>query len=365
MYKDFLEDAKEAFNGELVEALNEAAVVTDATDVIYNAKISENEPKSKPETAAAYEFDLLGDEAPPEFTLFFDGVPFATAGNITGLTGPEKSGKSTVCSIIAAAAVNPEIEVCGFSSQDLQKLMWIDTEQCGYYAGLQFRRAGGLSGLDLRTFAAKNKFYTLRRASVSQRRAVLFEVLEDGRNSLVIVDGITDVLKSINDESEAVELWAALTEIAERNKLTIIANIHTNKADIARGWAGAELNKKCETIIKVKNEKNLFDFTFALTRGKKPENGTVAINDENGKLYRVNDVAKDPGRPKKQDFEYWENLFANDKDKGFKQGQLKDKMKEVEKDLTDGAAETRISRAKKKGILTQDTATGIYKLGSY
>ena len=354
MYKDFLEDAKEAFNGELVEALNEAAVVTDAPDVIYNTKISENEPKSKPKTAAAYKFDLLGDDTPPEFTLFFEGVPIASAGNIIGLTGPEKGGKSTVCSIIAAAAANTEIAVCGYSSQGLQSIIWIDTEQTNYYARLQFRRAAGLSCLDLRTFAVKGDFYTLRGASISERYDVLFEVLEDAPNySLVIVDGITDVLENgINDEKGAVELAGALMEIAERKKLTIVTVIHTNKSDAARGWVGGELGRKCETVIKVKSDsdKNILDVTFPLTRGKKPAAlCTLSIDDENGFPYRVNDVPKDPGRPAKYDVEFWRKLYGDDTQLHAKE--LEDRLIKagVESKRTRGV----ISESKTKGILKQ------------
>lgn len=351
MYKDLLEDAKEAYNGELVEALNSAAVEINAPDVVYNTKVVKK--------ASKYKFDLLGDHTPPEFTLFFEGVPFATIGNVTGLMGPEKSGKSTLSSMIAAAAVNPEIDVCGFSSQGLQKIILIDTEQCNYYAGLQFRRAGDLSGLNPITFDAKSDLYTLRSASIKERYEILFEVLEDApKYSLVIVDGITDVLESINDEATAAELWHALTDIAEKKKITVIAVIHTNKTEIARGWVGAELQKKCEAIIKIKNDEknNVFDFVFALTRGKRPTGGTFAINDENGKPYRVNDVPKPVGKPEKYGVEFWRGVYGNDTKLPLVADALKDRLEK------EGVERKRagdiISEAKKKGYLTQEDKRG-------
>lgn len=351
MYPNLLRNAEDSVNGVLVEALNGASVEIDAPDVIDNAKVIKK--------GAKYKFDYFKDHTLPEFTLFFEGVSFATIGNVTGLIGPEKSGKSTLSSMIAAAAANPEIEVCGFSSQGLQKLILIDTEQCNYYAGLQFRRAGDLSGLDAKTFAAKSDFYTLRGASISDRREVLFEVLDDAPNySLVIVDGITDVLDSINDEATAAELWHELTDIAEKKKITIIAVIHTNNGGVARGWVGAELQKKCEAIIKIKNDEknNVFDFVFSLTRGKRPTGGTFMINDENGKPYRVNDVPKDPGRPEMYPFEFWRKLYEDDTRLPLTTDKLKDRLEKegIERDRAGDI----IREAKKKGYLTQENKRG-------
>jgi archaellum biogenesis ATPase FlaH len=351
MYKNSLEDAPKYVNGALVEALNGAAVVTDATDVINNAKVIKKGSK--------YKFDYFKDHTLPEFTLFFEGVAFATIGNVTGLIGPEKSGKSTLSSMIAAAAANPEIDVCGFSSQGLQKIILIDTEQCNYYAGLQFKRAGYLSGLDAKIFAGKSDFYTLRSASIEERRAVLFEVLDDAPNySLVIVDGITDVLDSINDEATAAELWHELTDIAEKKKITIIAVIHTNNGGVARGWVGAELQKKCEAIIKIKNDEknNVFDFVFSLTRGKRPTGGTFVINDENGKPYRVNDLPKDAGRPEKYPFKFWVGVYGNDTKLPLVTDALKDRLEK--EGIERSKAGDIIREAKKKGYLTQEDKRG-------
>lgn len=350
MYKDLLEDAKEAYNGELVEALNSAAVEINAPDVIYNANIDNLIDK--------YELDFFANDDAPNFTLFSGGVPFASAGNLIALTGPPKAGKSTLCSIITAAAANPEIDVCGLNSEKLDKIFLFDSEQTKYYAKRQLKHACNLSNLTPVNFVERGKFYGLRQASIKERYEILLHSLSKIRNALVIIDGVTDfVNEGINDETAAVELCAELMRVAEANALTIIAVIHTNNGGGARGWVGSELTRKVETVMNVKvNDAGVFDVTFPYTRGRKPAPFSFIIDETSGLAILVNDVPKDAGRPEKYPFELWRKVYGMDSDKGLYTDELKDRLEKegIERDRAGDI----ISEAKKKGYLTQEKKRG-------
>lgn len=305
-----------------------------------------------------YRLSLLQDVPAPAFTLLSDGIPFASGGNLIALIGPPKAGKSTLCAIIAAAAVG-QMDVCGIRGQKLKKITWIDSEQTDYYARLQFQRAAQLSGLGLAEFDRQNEFYALRKAHLCERSEALFNILYRSRDSLIIADGITDFIPDgINNEGAAVGLCAQIMNIAETNNLTFLAVIHTNNGGNARGWVGGELTRKVETSIHIKtNDAGLFDVTFPYTRGRKPNPFSFMIC-ENGLPYLIDAPLKEPGRPEKYSADFWTNLFDGKNE--LTTAELREKL--IARGVKESVTKQAISDAKRKGILAQSGERMPYNL---
>jgi len=79
-------------------------------------------------------------------------------------------------------------------------------------------------------------------------------VIKNTQNvGLVIIDGIKDVVNSINDESEATKTATKLMEWSANYNLHIITVLHQNKNDEnSRGHLGTELENKAESVINVR-----------------------------------------------------------------------------------------------------------------
>ncbi|GAB3339523.1 hypothetical protein GCM10027299_52320 [Larkinella ripae] len=72
---------------------------------------------------------------------------------------------------------------------------------------------------------------------------------------LVVIDGLRDLVKDINDQTEATDrIGDLLTWTAERN-IHILTVLHMNKGnEMARGALGTELQNKAETVVSISTD---------------------------------------------------------------------------------------------------------------
>src|SRR5690606_11735047 len=92
---------------------------------------------------------------------------------------------------------------------------------------------------------------------------------------LVVIDGIKDLINSINDEAEATMISSKLLKWTEEKNIHVINVLHQNKtADHARGHIGTELINKAETVLSVnvdEKDKGISIMTAEQTRNKEPQ----------------------------------------------------------------------------------------------
>lgn len=298
---------------------------------------------------------------PPDYTLFANGTPFASKGNIILLSAPPKGGKSTLCTLLAAAALGAN--ACGITGdfgQNEKKLVWIDTEQTEYYAALQFKRAARLSGLTMEKCDMHAKFWNFANVHYRKRNQLLTEKINEANDCLVILDGIGDfVLEGINDEKAAVRFVDNLLKTAKRQKITIVATLHANANGLARGWLGAETLRKCETNLCVKTQKNGFAVDFPFTRGPNPTEFYFYLDSE-GLPVTTCEVTSNNGGNKQSKFsaEFWTKIF--DGEENLSPAELKKRI--VETGVNDGFARKLISNSKSEGFLIQTEKGKDYSL---
>ena len=83
---------------------------------------------------------------------------------------------------------------------------------------------------------------------------------------LVIIDGIRDLVTSINDEGEATMITSKLMKWTEERKIHIITVLHQNKGDNnARGHVGSELMNKAELVLSITKDENNKDISMIQT----------------------------------------------------------------------------------------------------
>ncbi len=216
-------------------------------------------------------------EAPPDCIYVkqaLDLYPFCSLGNFTLVKGKAKSRKSYWTLMVVKAALSG---ICGNMQGDLplgkKKVVLIDTEMASY---MTQKRA--MTIWDHLPANRKHLFdvHNLRKFSPAERLQIIDHIVMSGEGvGLVVIDGIRDLVTSINDEEQATKVSSQLLKWTEVKNCHIVVVLHENKGDNnARGHLGSECLNKAETTIsitkdtKYPDQLSLVDFEYC--RGKTP-----------------------------------------------------------------------------------------------
>ncbi len=239
----------------------------------------------------AYALKFTPEKVPPpdETSLLLgEDYPIASKGNLTGIQGKSKAGKSAVVSAILAAALlgdrKNEGDRLGFSWKGTSAgaVVHVDTEQSPSDWHALVRRGFRRSGLENSERLVSFPLVLFSRAERMKilRGVLKREVIEKGSIDLVIVDGIADLCTSPNDEAEALALVSELLAMSHEFNVPIVCIIHENPGSDShktRGHLGSELNRKAFANLIVDKE------------------STTGISTMYGTEMRKRDIPKDHG----------------------------------------------------------------------
>lgn len=232
--------------------------------------------------------DLTKEIPEPEPLMLIDGVKLFTRGNFSTVTGMAKSRKSFVCTLFVAAFKNPDgIGILTNPMQGSGKVLWIDTEQSIEYVALIGRRINTLLGRDVNYKDNSINIYVLRPYANEVKKQVVEYLLKTEKPDLCIIDGLADLIPSVNDLESCQALIQDLLTWTTEQQCHIIAVIHTNQKgenNSPRGHLGAEAVRKMETQItcvkSANNNQTTCEFTEA--KGVRPQDFTIEINEKDG-----------------------------------------------------------------------------------
>ena len=196
-----------------------------------------------------------------------NGVPLGTQDNLFCITGGEGTGKSNYIAAILAGTLGRErlkaeqtlgLEVTA-NSKGLAVLHY-DTEQseAQLYKNLEktLRRAGVKSvpefyhSLYLASLSRKDRLKIIRESMD------LFHHKHSGIH-LVVIDGIADLIRSANDETESIAIVDELYRLAGIYNTCIICVLHFVPNGIKlRGHIGSELQRKAAGILSIEKDDN-------------------------------------------------------------------------------------------------------------
>lgn len=262
-----------------------------------------------------YLLDPRDDYPEPYSMLEFNGVPFSKVGGLAAISGQKKNGKSFVLTQLMAAILGsgservqtylpgltvPErtIEYIGHQPN----VLYIDTEMEKLNTAKVLRRVHWLCGWEMRV--PNERFNVLRLTNMpkdSNKQAYVqrFDMIKLAidliRPDVMFVDGLRDLLASINDEESITNTLDYFSGVAEESKMSIWMALHQNpnrKNDEdglkMRGWAGTELgNKVSDTLVSIKT-KTASGVTFTVkqqdARDKDIDDWKFEVTDDAGKL---------------------------------------------------------------------------------
>lgn len=210
----------------------------------------------------------------------------ATLGNISTIKGKAKSRKSTLLSLITAATIKGELldeTIKSVLPDDKKNVLYIDTEQQIHHVSFQLHRIKTLS--EVSNVDDRLYMYCLRSLSPKERLIKVNEFIQSIPSlGIVIIDGIRDLVMSINDEVESTEIVTLLMKWSLEYNVHIINVLHENPtSDKARGHIGTEMMNKSETVIKVEvdsKEDEISGVYPDMCRNKSFTAFPIAINDD-------------------------------------------------------------------------------------
>ncbi len=196
-----------------------------------------------------------------------NGVPLGTQDNLFCITGGEGTGKSNYISAILSGTLLSEhmdaTETLGLEITANPKglaVLHYDTEQ----SEAQLHKNLGKTLRRASLSAVPEFYHSLYLASLSRKdRLKLIRESMDlfhhrhGGIYLVVIDGIADLIRSANDESESIAIVDELYRLAGIYNTCIICVLHFVPNGIKlRGHIGSELQRKAAGILSIEKDEN-------------------------------------------------------------------------------------------------------------
>ena len=278
-------------------------------------EIADDERRKRLEELRQYWLDPREDYPEPYYMLEYNGVPFSTIGGIQAISGQKKNGKSFVLTQLMAAILGngaerilrflPGLKVPERTIEYLghePRVLYVDTEMEKLNSAKVLRRVHWLCEWDMKqpnerfsVLWLKNMPHDEAEQAHKRRWRLIRTAIETTSPDIVFIDGIRDLLSSINDEQTAVEILSQMSTMAEERRMCIWNALHQNprmnsdgEDSKMRGWAGTELgNKVSDTFISIKS-KTANGVTFTVkqqdARGKDVDDWKYEITDDAGSL---------------------------------------------------------------------------------
>jgi hypothetical protein len=231
------------------------------------------------------------DEAILTSTIDGETYKLAGKGMIASIVGEQKSGKSLITSAFTAAGLSGR-QVLSFDL-NLQdgNAIFFDTEQPRYFYQKTQERIYKMARLY--DNHPKYEAYQLRRLAVEDRIKAIDAILQ-GRQDLsyIVIDGIVDLCKDFNSESEAKRTIERLMHWSDETGALIVTVLHLTKSQgFMRGHLGTELQNKHDLALQVSidEETGFYEVRHRDSRFK-PFKGFTFQRDDKGLPVMDNDA---------------------------------------------------------------------------
>lgn len=182
-------------------------------------------------------------------------IPLATYGNLSVVTAPPKTKKTFFISLLSSVYLSSN-NLFGGKLKGHRKngnLVHFDTEQGKWHCQKVFKRPLDMADVD----GSENVYYTFGLRTVGYKDRISFIEYFLKQNikepSLVIIDGIADLVSDANNLQESNEIVQKLMSWSSVYNCHIINVIHQNfgSSKLGTGHLGSFLEKKAETVIQL------------------------------------------------------------------------------------------------------------------
>ena len=231
----------------------------DYLDTIYSETMS---------ALKSCEVDFNNPPPVAQMVVSVNDVPLGTQGNILCITGGEGTGKSNYVTALIAGAIGQSdknkdkvmdtlgVSVCENSKR--KAILFYDTEQSEVqtYKNITnlLRRCGR------ETMPEYLKAYCLTGMSRKERLQAIIQSMDKFHYQfrgihMVVIDGIADLIKGANDETESIAVVEELYRLTGIYNTCIVTILHFIPSGLKlRGHLGSELQRKAAAILSIEKD---------------------------------------------------------------------------------------------------------------
>ena len=231
----------------------------DYLDTIYSETMS---------ALKSCEVDFNNPPPVAQMVVSVNDVPLGTQGNILCITGGEGTGKSNYVTALIAGAIGQSeknkdkvmdtlgVSVCENSKR--KTILFYDTEQSEVqtYKNITnlLRRCGR------ETMPEYLKVYCLTGMSRKERLQAIIQSMDKFHYQfrgihMVVIDGIADLIKGANDETESIAVVEELYRLTGIYNTCIVTILHFIPSGLKlRGHLGSELQRKAAAILLIEKD---------------------------------------------------------------------------------------------------------------
>ena len=326
-----------------------------AEQMKFKAEVTEDKLKYR-----LHILDLSLPTNEPKFMFSIGGVPTIPQGELVGIKGRAKMGKSQfeyyLIAVMLARAARGSVKPL----QDSYKILLFDTEQSQVSLKKCCQRALNFAGLP----ADKNNDYFLpffmRPLSIEERRKVIADAVDAEKPDIVFIDGVRDLLQDFNSLDQSNDLIQWLLSLTAEHGCTIVSVLHQNKSKDdgnMRGHLGTELLNKLTDCFEVSKKDGKFLVTCTDSRNVPCGDLAFSISGE-GNFQTEEAVSEDKNSARAAEIQRVLKLCFKDK-VSMRYGELVEAY-HLEAAVTDRTAKTHIKEAKDNDFIS--VQNGLYSL---
>ena len=295
----------------------------------------------------------------PKFMFSIGGVPTIPQGELVGIKGRAKVGKSQFEYYLIAVMLASTSRGSVKPLQDRYKILLFDTEQSQASLKKCCQRALKFAGLP----PDKNNEcflpFFMRPLSIEERRNVIADAVAAEKPDIVFIDGVRDLLQDFNSLEQSNDLIQWLLSLTAEHGCTIVSVLHQNKSKDdgnMRGHLGTELLNKLTDCFEVSKKDGKFLVSCTDSRNVPCADLAFSIDVE-GNFQTEEAIAEDKNSARAAEIQRVLKLCFKEKS-SMRYGELVEAYK-LEAAVSDRTAQRAIKDAKEHDFLcvTEDSYT--------
>lgn len=222
----------------------------------FKAEITEDKFKYR-----NHVLDLSLPANEPKFLFSIGGMPTIPQGELVGIKGRAKMGKSQfeyyLIAVMLARAFRGSVKPL----QDRYKVLLFDTEQSQVSLKRCCQRALKFAGLPTNMNDKCFLPFFMRPLSIEERKKVIGDAIREEKPDIIFIDGVRDLLQDFNSLDQSNDLIQWLLSLTAEYGCTIVSVLHQNKSKDdgnMRGHLDTELLNKLTDCFEVSKKDGKF-----------------------------------------------------------------------------------------------------------
>lgn len=237
-----------------------------------------------------FQLDMTKPLQKPQYLLAVNGVPFSILKGFLCITGQAGHGKTKTIALLIATILKGKVGNLTYEQKKeipKPKVVYIDTEQEQFYTQQFAHIVCSMVGWEREQNHEQLQLFNLREEpDTNDRWEDIIKIIDTTRPTVVIIDGLLDVVNNQNEMDECAPIINECLAIATRYKLALWTVIHQNPNSNSKmsGNLGSMAERKAGDVMSTTKSKDeitgviTFEVKQLKARGKDIDNWLFRID---------------------------------------------------------------------------------------